>query len=377
MSEDGAMVTVRNPLLVVMQAQAEKEKIRERRRKIRAERRKERERRRGSGQLHLRPTTYTPPPPLIMPTLAPSAGGVSFSKKNTDINYDVKILGPKVPWEHGPKKKGQRSSSARMGGVTSNGSNSDSELGTRRSAKGSKEDLMNGMSPAQQLLMRMHQKKAATGTHDPPRTPLQNRPNYTFICVLPLLFFSRPLPLLLGWISNPPPHNYAVLPCGQKKKKKWPLTVGLPTAGNKAKGKEENKDLSAHSPQQQKLVAEVAKRVHEAGGYANGAEYLVESDLHEICDWLAALKLPAQDYLENLAMEGFDNIGTIRLLQEEDLIKHVGITKTGHRKKIMQWVHYNRPEGYFDMMSDSEQEYDKDDYHIMTDLQLSSSDSLT
>ncbi|ELR22235.1 SAM domain (Sterile alpha motif) domain containing protein [Acanthamoeba castellanii str. Neff] len=333
-TEDGATVTVRNPLLVVMQAQAEKEKIRERRRKIRAERRKDRERRRGTGQVggHVRPTTYTPPPPLLMPSASSSSssnGGVSFSKKNADINYDVKIVGPKVPWEHkGSKAPSSSSTSSTKGrGMAANGkgaSNSDSEVGTRR-GKATKEEMANGnaaMSPAQQLLMRMYQKK-------------------------------QPQP-----------------------------------------GKEEEASRAAaaamvvqHSPQQEKLVAEVAKRVHEASAEGHGGhqqqrtrrrneEYLVESDLHEICDWLASLKLPVPDYLEPLVMEGFDNMNTIRLLQEEDLIKHVGINKTGHRKKIMYWVHRNRPEGYFDMMSDGEQEDDdQDDYNIMSELNWSSSDS--
>jgi hypothetical protein len=159
----------------------------------------------------------------------------------------------------------------------------------------------------------------------------------------------------------------------------------------KAKGEEEARAAAAaaapvpHSPQQEKLVAEVARRVHETADGGGGAaamrrrneeEYLVESDLHEICDWLASLKLPVADYLEPLVLEGFDNLNTIRLLQEDDLIKHVGINKTGHRKKIMYWVHRNRPEGYFDMMSDGEQEDDdQDDYNIMSELNWSSSDS--
>lgn len=130
------------------------------------------------------------------------------------------------------------------------------------------------------------------------------------------------------------------------------------------------------TPAQEKLVSEVARRVQEATvGSGVSGDYLVESDLHEICDWLASLKLPAQDYLEPLVLEGFDNMHTIRLLQEEDLIKHVGITKTGHRKKIMHWVLRNRPEGYYDMMSDNEEEVDADDYNIMTDINWSSSDS--
>lgn len=285
----------------------------------------------------MRPTTYTPPPPLLMPSASSSSssnGGVSFSKKNADINYDVKIVGPKVPWEHkGSKAPTSSSTSSTKGrGMAANGkgaSNSDSEVGTRR-GKATKEEMANGnaaMSPAQQLLMRMYQKKAA--------------------------------------------------------------------AAGRAKGKEEEASRAAaaamvvqHSPQQEKLVAEVAKRVHEAAAEGHGGhhqqqrtrrrneEYLVESDLHEICDWLASLKLPVPDYLEPLVMEGFDNMNTIRLLQEEDLIKHVGINKTGHRKKIMYWVHRNRPEGYFDMMSDGEQEDDdQDDYNIMSELNWSSSDS--
>lgn len=123
-------------------------------------------------------------------------------------------------------------------------------------------------------------------------------------------------------------------------------------------------------------MSEVMRRTKEAAVSSGiSGDYLVESDLHEICDWLVLLKLPPQEYLEPLVLEGYDNMHTIRLLQEEDLIKHVGVSKTGHRKKIMHWVLRNRPEGYYDMMSDNEQEGEQDDYNIMTDINFSSSDS--
>jgi hypothetical protein len=117
-----------------------------------------------------------------------SNGGVSFSKKNADINYDVKIVGPKVPWEHkGSKAPSSSSTSSTKGrGMAANGkgaSNSDSEVGTRR-GKATKEEMANGnaaMSPAQQLLMRMYQKKAAAaGTLPPPNLLSSFKSRYVF-----------------------------------------------------------------------------------------------------------------------------------------------------------------------------------------------------
>lgn len=87
---------MRNPLLIVMERNAEKQKIRERRKKIREERRKSDRKRANS---HHRPS-YTLPLPNPLPPQ-----NVSFAKRNADINQEIKILGPNVPWEHSGRKK--------------------------------------------------------------------------------------------------------------------------------------------------------------------------------------------------------------------------------------------------------------------------------
>lgn len=42
-------------------------------------------------------------------------------------------------------------------------------------------------------------------------------------------------------------------------------------------------------------------------------DYMLDSELHEICGWLNALKLPTE-YLDLFVLEGFDNLATIRYL---------------------------------------------------------------
>jgi len=48
------------------------------------------------------------------------------------------------------------------------------------------------------------------------------------------------------------------------------------------------------------------------------------------------LNLPLS-YTELFMRDGFDDMDTVRLVSENDLIS-LGITQTGHRKKIMHWV---------------------------------------
>jgi len=56
----------------------------------------------------------------------------------------------------------------------------------------------------------------------------------------------------------------------------------------------------------------------------------------EIREWIQQMHLP-DEYVEALVADGFDDLNTIKLISEADL-QDLGITKTGHRKKILHWA---------------------------------------
>ncbi len=62
-------------------------------------------------------------------------------------------------------------------------------------------------------------------------------------------------------------------------------------------------------PQQEKLVKELLQKMEDD----EDEDYMLDSELHEICGWLNALKLPTE-YLDLFVLEGFDNLATIRYL---------------------------------------------------------------
>ena len=62
----------------------------------------------------------------------------------------------------------------------------------------------------------------------------------------------------------------------------------------------------------------------------------------EMTAWLKGLNLP-ETYCALFMRDGFDDLDTIKLVSEADLI-NIGISQTGHRKKIMHWVINNPAE---------------------------------
>eukprot|EP01087_Luapelamoeba_hula_P010348 TRINITY_DN2736_c0_g1_i1.p1 TRINITY_DN2736_c0_g1~~TRINITY_DN2736_c0_g1_i1.p1 ORF type:complete len:1531 (-),score=303.15 TRINITY_DN2736_c0_g1_i1:66-4658(-) len=61
--------------------------------------------------------------------------------------------------------------------------------------------------------------------------------------------------------------------------------------------------------------------------------------IQEISAWLDSLVLP-QEYLGLLVNEGFEDLETIKMVSEKDLVD-IGIDKLGHRRKILRWVMCN------------------------------------
>ncbi len=66
------------------------------------------------------------------------------------------------------------------------------------------------------------------------------------------------------------------------------------------------------------------------------SERAEDSEDVEMVEWLEELSLPLE-YLKYLKEDGFDDLTTVRMITEKELLS-VGIIKTGHRKKIMNWV---------------------------------------
>eukprot|EP01088_Endostelium_zonatum_P016132 TRINITY_DN4234_c0_g1_i2.p1 TRINITY_DN4234_c0_g1~~TRINITY_DN4234_c0_g1_i2.p1 ORF type:complete len:1257 (-),score=408.02 TRINITY_DN4234_c0_g1_i2:170-3940(-) len=56
----------------------------------------------------------------------------------------------------------------------------------------------------------------------------------------------------------------------------------------------------------------------------------------EMIRWLKEMKLPS-NYYHLFTNDGFDDLGTIKLMTDDDLL-NVGISKTGHRKRILYWI---------------------------------------
>jgi len=63
------------------------------------------------------------------------------------------------------------------------------------------------------------------------------------------------------------------------------------------------------------------------------------AEIQKMKDWLIQLKLPIE-YLDLLVDDGFDDLESMKLITEEDLIQ-LGIVKTGHRRKITNWIANN------------------------------------
>lgn len=59
--------------------------------------------------------------------------------------------------------------------------------------------------------------------------------------------------------------------------------------------------------------------------------------VEEIREWMTQQMHLPEEYVELLVQDGFDDLNTIKLVSEVDL-QELGITKTGHRKKILHWA---------------------------------------
>jgi len=75
---------------------------------------------------------------------------------------------------------------------------------------------------------------------------------------------------------------------------------------------------------------------------ANGTTFLEEQQIKELYLILRSMNLPSDIYLKLLVQDGFDNPQAFTLIEEHDL-ERIGITKRGHRRKIMHYVETNRP----------------------------------
>ena len=91
-----------------------------------------------------------------------------------------------------------------------------------------------------------------------------------------------------------------------------------------------------------------------------GLYYLDEDALDVLQKWLIELRLPVDEYLKMFLSQGFDNLQTIALLKEED-IAEIGVTKIGHRKKIMFWAQNHRPPHWQELMANPEYDWNEDD----------------
>ncbi|ELR19372.1 SAM domain (Sterile alpha motif) domain containing protein [Acanthamoeba castellanii str. Neff] len=96
--------------------------------------------------------------------------------------------------------------------------------------------------------------------------------------------------------------------------------------------KKENDDGEADKEKTSSATRKTNKQ--KKTGAKKGAD-----DEKKIKAWLNELNLPAE-YLRLFQQDGFDDMNTIQLITEEELAD-IGISKTGHRKRIMRWVKQN------------------------------------
>lgn len=100
----------------------------------------------------------------------------------------------------------------------------------------------------------------------------------------------------------------------------------------------------------------------------SGLYYLDAEALDVLQKWLHDLRLPVEEYLKLFISQGFDNLQTIALLKEDD-IAQIGITKIGHRKKIMFWAQNHRPPHYEELMNMPDYDPSEDqDLHAMNNF---------